>query len=84
MHAHMHVRRCHMSHTTGLQNPEKLMPRFASSFIAFLALQSFVTRITDIMPKNLDQTTWMDHQIFTTGVLMTLAVLENVLVQALT
>ena len=62
-------------------SPTALMPRFASSFISFLALQSFAKRASDSMAKNIHLKTWVDFQLTTMGTLMALAVIENVVVQ---
>merc|ERR1711970_761115 len=59
------------------------MPRFASGFISFLALQGFKTYAIGNMPKGgaLSGMSWIDVYISIAGLLMVLSVGETVLTQ---
>ena len=61
--------------------PQLLMPRFASGFISFLALQSFIGTARKDMPAKLKSLCWIDAYMTFIGVLMGLAVVENVSAQ---
>jgi hypothetical protein len=61
--------------------PTKLMPRFASSFISFLALQTFKSNVLRLTPGEASDLTWMDMYMSVVGQMMVYAVLENVYVQ---
>merc|ERR1711871_1789934 len=60
-------------------NPKQLMPRFASAFISFLALQTFRTAVAHSMPQTIGPNTWMDVELFLIGSFMALAVITNVI-----
>jgi hypothetical protein len=64
-------------------SPRALMPRFASGFISFLAMQGFKTYAASLMPKNgkIGSTSWIDIYISVCSILMTVSVLETVSVQ---
>eukprot|EP00401_Gymnodinium_catenatum_P001897 CAMPEP_0117489156 /NCGR_PEP_ID=MMETSP0784-20121206/16887_1 /TAXON_ID=39447 /ORGANISM="" /LENGTH=1051 /DNA_ID=CAMNT_0005283869 /DNA_START=107 /DNA_END=3262 /DNA_ORIENTATION=+ len=58
-------------------NPKMLMPRFASSFIAFLSLQSFKAIAHNLSPADASIITWIDVYMSAVGMLMVFAVIEN-------
>jgi hypothetical protein len=61
--------------------PQLLMPRFASGFISFLALQSFIGTARKDMPANLKSLCWLDTYMTFIGILMGFACVENVSAQ---
>mmetsp|Transcript_58300 Transcript_58300/g.135720 ORF Transcript_58300/g.135720 Transcript_58300/m.135720 type:complete len:342 (-) Transcript_58300:174-1199(-) len=61
-------------------NPKTLMPRFASSFISFLALQTFKTNAQKLTPADAAMITWTDVYMSAVGILMVFAVIENMFV----
>eukprot|EP00747_Dinoflagellata_sp_TGD_P097882 gnl/TRDRNA2_/TRDRNA2_167271_c5_seq5.p1 gnl/TRDRNA2_/TRDRNA2_167271_c5~~gnl/TRDRNA2_/TRDRNA2_167271_c5_seq5.p1 ORF type:complete len:1006 (+),score=156.47 gnl/TRDRNA2_/TRDRNA2_167271_c5_seq5:351-3020(+) len=63
--------------------PGALMPRFASGFISFLALQGFKTMATNLMPKKgqISGVSWIDIYISAVGILMGLSVVETIVSQ---
>jgi len=61
--------------------PQLLMPRFASGFISFLALQTFVATARQDMPAKLVDLCWIDAYTTFIGFLMGFACVENVSAQ---
>lgn len=61
--------------------PAALMPRFASGFISFLALQSFKSQVQSQMPKRMYYLSTIDVYLSAVGLLMGYAVVETVLAQ---
>eukprot|EP00747_Dinoflagellata_sp_TGD_P097883 gnl/TRDRNA2_/TRDRNA2_167271_c5_seq6.p1 gnl/TRDRNA2_/TRDRNA2_167271_c5~~gnl/TRDRNA2_/TRDRNA2_167271_c5_seq6.p1 ORF type:complete len:558 (+),score=102.00 gnl/TRDRNA2_/TRDRNA2_167271_c5_seq6:54-1676(+) len=63
--------------------PGALMPRFASGFISFLALQGFKNMATNLMPKKgqISGVSWIDIYISAVGILMGLSVVETIVSQ---
>jgi hypothetical protein len=64
-------------------SPKALMPRFASGFISFLAMQGFKTYAASLMPNKgkIPTTSWIDIYISMSGILMGMSVVETVVVQ---
>jgi len=64
-------------------NPARLMPRFASGFIAFLSLQGFKAYAVKLMPNDgkINAMSWIDIYISIVGLMMVLAVVETVATQ---
>eukprot|EP00747_Dinoflagellata_sp_TGD_P043167 gnl/TRDRNA2_/TRDRNA2_142535_c0_seq1.p1 gnl/TRDRNA2_/TRDRNA2_142535_c0~~gnl/TRDRNA2_/TRDRNA2_142535_c0_seq1.p1 ORF type:complete len:1091 (+),score=168.48 gnl/TRDRNA2_/TRDRNA2_142535_c0_seq1:90-3362(+) len=63
--------------------PTALMPRFASGFISFLALNQFMGLARSEMPSKLSKLCWMDIYMNSIGLLMGLAIIENITAQYL-
>jgi len=63
--------------------PTVLMPRFASGFISFLALQSFTSLARSEMPRGLTKICVLDIYMTSLGYLMGFALLETVCAQYL-
>jgi hypothetical protein len=61
--------------------PQLLMPRFASGFISFLALQTFIATARKDMPAKLTRLCWIDAYTTFIGLLMGFACVENVSAQ---
>lgn len=63
--------------------PGALMPRFASGFISFLALQGFKTYAVKLMPNDgaINGMSWIDVYISIVGMMMAFAVAESIAIQ---
>jgi len=63
--------------------PAALMPRFASGFLSFLALQSFKTFAMKLMPNDgeINGISWIDSYISAVGTMMGLSVIETIVAQ---
>jgi hypothetical protein len=62
-------------------SPKALMPRFASGFISFLALNTFKTNAMALMPAAAGQITWIDCYMSCITFIVVFAVIENIYAQ---